>query len=451
MTSPEPDERRPAWRLLLPLGLVELALVTGLAWWPQGAPAWPRILLFAAAFCVYGAAARETLRADGGMAVIWVLAIALRLALLPRLPELSHDIYRYLWDGSVQLAGMNPYVHLPTDPALAGLRVHLRALLPDPGLATAYPPLAEVAFLVVALVGGAVFQAKLLWIGFDLGTGWLLGRVARITGRSRRLTQILWLWSPLLLVEVAWNGRMESLPIFAMVLVVLLARAPASAGIAAGASTLSGVLPVAALPPLVRRLGRRFFFGLVVALVALVVPYAFAGRGLLTGLLARVGAARFQEGPFLLLESVLPGIWAARVGAAAIVLGVAVWASVQRFRPERTLFWVVGTFLLVTPDLDPAFALWILPLAALRLSRPWLLMTGLVFLGYVGMGTHAATGLWPQPLWARLLLWIPVLVLLGLDAARLWRARFPEPVPLTERRRAPRDQSRGPAGPPSGS
>ncbi len=439
MTSSEPDRRRPAWRLLLPLGLLELVFLIALASWPAEDSTWPHLLLFAAAFGTYALAARETLRAEGGTAVIWLLAIAMRLALLPHLPELSHVVYRYLWDGTVQLAGLNPYTHLPTDPSLANLRVPLRALVPDPQLATAYPPLAELAFLLIALVGGAVFQAKLLWLGFDLGTGWLLGRVARITGRSRRLTQVLWLWSPLLLVEVAWNGHMEPLPIFAMVLVILLARAPASAGVAAAASTLSGVLPVVALPPLVARLGRRFFFGLLFALVLFGAPYAFAGHTLLTGVLARARDARFQPGPFVLLESVLSGSWAPRVAAAAIVLGVAAWGSAHRFRPERAFFWVVGAFLLVTPDLQPAFALWILPLAALRLSRPWLLMTGLVFLGYAGMGAHAATGLWPQPWWARLLLWIPVLVLLVRDAARLWLARFPEPVPLTERRSEPRD------------
>ncbi len=439
MIGSEPEHRRPAWHRLLPLGILELAFLSGLGWWPSGAAAWPRLLFFAAAFVVYAVAARETLEADGGGVVIWVMAVAMRLALLPLLPELSHDVYRYLWDGSVQLAGMNPYLHLPTDPALAQLRLPLHALIPGRGFTTPYPPLAEITFFAIALAGGAVFQAKLLWLGFDLGTAWLLGRVARLTGRSRRLTEILWLWSPLLLVEVAWNGHLEPLPIFGMVLVVLLARAPASAGASAGFSVLGGILPVAALPAFVVRLGRRVLLGLTLVLVALTAPYATAGRGLVTGLLTQVRDGRFQPGPFLLLESVLPGSWAPRVAAALVVVGVAAWVAARRFRPERALLWTVAAFLLVTPDLEPAFALWILPLAALRLNRTWLLMTGLVFLGYVGMGAHAATGLWPQPLWARLLLWVPLLALLARDASKMWLERFPQEVGLTERRRVPRE------------
>ena len=48
---------------------------------------------------------------------------ALRLAeeLLPFIaiePGLSDDAYRYLWDGRVQVAGLNPYGIAPEDPAL---------------------------------------------------------------------------------------------------------------------------------------------------------------------------------------------------------------------------------------------------------------------------------------------------------------------------------------------
>jgi len=367
------------------------------------------------------------------------VAVLMRLALLPLLPELSHDVYRYLWDGSVQLAGMNPYLHMPADPLLANLRPPLHALLPASVGPTPYPPVAELAFALVALAGGAVMQAKLLWIGFDLGTGWLLGEIARITGRSRRLTRILWLWSPLVMVEVAWNGHLEPLPIFGMLLVILLAQAPTSSGISAAFAAMGGLVPVAALPPLVVRLGRRFVFGLVLASILLVLPYVTAGTGMLTGILAHLREAHFQEGPFLLIGAVLPGAGPPRVVAGLVVLAVAVWTAVRRFRPERALFWVVGAFLLLTPDLEPAYALWILPLAALRLNRTWLLATGLVFLGYVGMGRHAATGLWPQPLWARLLLWVPLVALLLFDAAEMWRDRFPDTLPLTERRRFPRE------------
>ena len=37
-------------------------------------------------------------------------------------PFLSSDMYRYVWDGRVQVAGINPYRYVPADPALQSLR-----------------------------------------------------------------------------------------------------------------------------------------------------------------------------------------------------------------------------------------------------------------------------------------------------------------------------------------
>jgi hypothetical protein len=433
--------RRQAWKFLVPAGIAEVLLLAALGWWPGATLSSAALLLFSAAFVVYAVAASRVLDAVGGDLVIWVVAIALRLVFLPLTPELSDEVYRYLWDGHVQLSGVNPYLHAPADPALAEFHTGLHGLIDNQDAPTIYPPFAQMAFLVIALAGGAVLQAKLLWLGFDLATGWLLGRVARITGRSRRLTQLLYLWSPLLVVEVAWSGHLEPLGLFGIVLLILLARAPHAAGAAGALSALTRLAPLAALPPLARRLGPRFLLGFGVVFVGGYLPYAGAGTKLFTGLGSWAGHGRFMEGPFSLLESALPGPMAPRYAAAALVLGVVVWTTLKRFRPERALFWVLGAGMLLTPTLHPWYVLWMLPLAALRVSRPWLLFTGLAFLGYAGLAAYQETGIWPEPTWARLVLWLPLVALLVAEGAELWRARVPEPMPLTERRKRPRPES----------
>lgn len=69
----------------------------------------------------------------------------LRLALLCETPRLSDDIYRYIWDGRVQAAGINPYRYIPADPKLAPLRdeeiyphINRRNYAP-----TIYPPMTQ--------------------------------------------------------------------------------------------------------------------------------------------------------------------------------------------------------------------------------------------------------------------------------------------------------------------
>ena len=56
------------------------------------------------------------------LVVILCRGVAMRLALLFVEPYLSTDIYRYIWDGRVQAAGINPYRYVPSAPELAHLR-----------------------------------------------------------------------------------------------------------------------------------------------------------------------------------------------------------------------------------------------------------------------------------------------------------------------------------------
>ena len=54
--------------------------------------------------------------------IILVCAAGCRLVCLFSPPFLSTDIFRYVWDGRVQAAGINPYRYIPADPHLAFLR-----------------------------------------------------------------------------------------------------------------------------------------------------------------------------------------------------------------------------------------------------------------------------------------------------------------------------------------
>ena len=57
-----------------------------------------------------------------GAAVILVVAVVVRVLLLPLPPTLSEDALRDLWDGKVAGAGLNPYLLEPDAPELEPLR-----------------------------------------------------------------------------------------------------------------------------------------------------------------------------------------------------------------------------------------------------------------------------------------------------------------------------------------
>lgn len=372
------------------------------------------------AFIAYALGARAVARAaePGTRPWTWAYALATRALLLPRAPVLSDDVYRYLWDGHLQRHGLSPYLYPPSAPELAPLRTPWHALINHPEVPTIYPPVAQYAFLAIALLGGTVLLAKLLWLAFDLATALLLHRIARAGGRNPTLVEFLYLASPLLIVETAWSAHLESLGLFALTLLLFLAGRPVATGAAAALAALTKFAPAAALPPLVRSGGARLAASFTVTAVLLYAPYLSAGAKLWTGLGAYLRHWRFNDGLFALAAAVLPSLDAAKLACAVVLAGVIAGATLAGLSAERALLWILGAGLVLSPTVHPWYVLWLLPIAALRQSRPWLLLSGLVFLAYWGHAEYGRTGLWPHPLWARLAIWAPFLLLLVYDGVR---------------------------------
>jgi hypothetical protein len=63
---------------------------------------------------------RVPLRAS--VMLILLGGIAIQLAAVSAPPQNSDDLYRYIWDGRVQAAGIDPYAYVPLARQLTGLR-----------------------------------------------------------------------------------------------------------------------------------------------------------------------------------------------------------------------------------------------------------------------------------------------------------------------------------------
>ena len=180
-----------------------------------------------------------------------VLAVALRAIFLVADPQLSADVYRYLWDGSELAAGRNPYARPPQDPRIN-----------HPEIPTIYPPHAELLFAVAHWLP----VWRLLLIGCDVAMLLLL----------RRRPELLLAFAtfPPLLFEGAWSAHVEVAA--ALLLGVALLR---DSGAAAGVASGLKIIPLAAVPALLARSGRRIRFALAcaAALVVPAIPFLFAG------------------------------------------------------------------------------------------------------------------------------------------------------------------------------
>ncbi len=153
-------------------------------------------------------------------------AIALRAAILFTEPFSSSDMYRYVWDGIVQHAGVNPYRYVPGDKALAFLRAPYQDVFDSINRRdyahTIYPPVAQMVYWLVTFVSPTVIGMKAAMVGFEcVGVSALLA-LLRAMGR-RREEIVMYAWCPLLVWEIAGGGHVDAV-VIAFVSLALLSR-----------------------------------------------------------------------------------------------------------------------------------------------------------------------------------------------------------------------------------
>ena len=209
---------------LLPLAgvgamLAGLTLVTPFAFEAFGDNAF--IALTIAAGLLTLAATHLAERAPPGRALwlIFGVGIALRAYVLLFDPLLSSDIYRYVWDGRVQAAGINPYRYFPAHEALAFLRDG--TIFPHINRAdfavTIYPPVAQFFFLMVTRMGESVAIMRIALLGCEAVTVTLT--ILLLRRMNRPVTRVIaYFWHPLPLWEVANSGHVDALMVALMLL-----------------------------------------------------------------------------------------------------------------------------------------------------------------------------------------------------------------------------------------
>ncbi len=221
----------------------------------------------------------ESAGSGRALATILIVGVAMRCLLLPGTP-VSTDLFRYVWDGRVQAAGINPYLHVPSDAALSGLRGG--AIYPYINRAdyapTIYPPASQLVFYLITRISEAPIAMKAAMVAFEGLAVWAMLQLLALRGlpRSRIL---LYAWHPLPLWEFARSGHVDIVAI-AFLLLAFLAmerRSPILAGVALAAGVLVKYFPVVTGPALYKRWDWRLPLAFVATVAALYLPYIGAG------------------------------------------------------------------------------------------------------------------------------------------------------------------------------
>src|SRR5262249_31187054 len=93
-----------------------------------------------------------------------ILAAVWHIAFLRLPPGQDDDIHRYVWDGRLQRLGYNPYLVIPSDPAVASLHTAETRNLNNPDLPSPYPPGAQVFFRAITAIHESVLAMKVAFV-----------------------------------------------------------------------------------------------------------------------------------------------------------------------------------------------------------------------------------------------------------------------------------------------
>ncbi len=366
----------------------DVAIVYSMAWHVQWG--W-HILVACAVFVALAWWVRRDLPQASFRFIVIITVVIQAIGLLV-FPLTSDDVYRYVWDGRVQLAGINPYRYPPLDEALAFLREETlfppgdKILINRPGVPTIYPPGAQLWFVLIA----SVVPWSVGTLGVRMGAGVAVvvttALLARFLGDRRRWA-LVYGTSPLVLLEGANGGHLDALCALAVFGLgwAAVRRRHWLAGLFLGLAASLKLVPLLLIPAfLADRRWRTSLTGAGITAAGYVPHVLVVGTlaaGFLPGYVAEEGydgARRFA----LLIWLPEPARLPVALGLGVALAGFALWRS--RSEPILvTCCWLYGGCILLATPVYPWYALPFVVLVIMAQRVEWLSLWAAMYVAFI--------------------------------------------------------------------
>lgn len=353
-----------------------------------------------------------------------VFAAVWHLLFLMKAPGSDDDVHRYVWDGRLQRLGYNPYLVVPSDPALIALHTVETRTLNHPDLPSPYPAGAELFFRAVTDIHESVFAMKVAFVVCAWAIVLVLLDVLHRNGNGAHWV-LAYAWHPLLATDVAGSGHIDI--VGALLLLISFAalgrRWRAVAALAFGLAVAVKFLPIVLLPLYWKRIRVRDAALAVLVLGILYVPFLNHGRIPTGSLGTYIHSFWFNDPVFAALEHVVtPEL----IAALAVLIGI-VTATWLRRRSEvsspHAFAWPMAASLLCAPVVYPWYLLWLLPFQRSASTLPIIIWTVSILPTYYVWHLSALGRPFIVPGWILLLEYGSV----AIAAAVVWLRRDREP------------------------
>ncbi|EOZ95171.1 hypothetical protein A33Q_3376 [Indibacter alkaliphilus LW1] len=338
-------------------------------------------------------------------------ALLIRLILLPAIPVLSDDFYRFVFDGQLIANGINPYSFLPVE-VLDKLHPehdfsywsHLLSNMNSPEYYSVYPPVHQVIFWVSSLAGEEllwnIILLRLVILVFEGLSFLLLFKIIRLKGLS---LNFLWLYAfnPLVILELTGNLHFEGLVLTGLLLGIYFWEKKKVYSAALGWSLASGLkLTPLILGPLWLKSwsGKQLWKFLLTSMILIsvfLIPLILGNghQGFWESFRLYQSKFEFNASVYYLIREV----WAGVVGynpqiylgpTLSVVTLVSIlifsyfWKVASFSQITQGAVWIYLIYLLLQPVVHPWYLIPAFGLGVLVRDRVFLVWTGLVFLSY---------------------------------------------------------------------
>jgi hypothetical protein len=386
--------------------------------------------------------------------LIIAVAVLIRIPFLIRTPELSDDIYRYVWDGLQMMKGNNPYSFAPADIKLSDeSSAFLLRHVNHPELVTIYPPTAQLVFALGSFLSGSIIGIKIVLVIMDIAVCILMVRFLSVM-RLPAWRAILYAWHPLPVIEIAGSGHIDSAGLLFFVLclmvVVLGSQSPEptmqlkrplrspfkekllflSAGVIFACAVFVKLFPIIFLPALIIFMPKQksiiFLAGFLSGILGLALPFLPDLNNMVVTLNIYLQNWEFSSFAFRMLRELTSSGNSARLLLIAVFLATVSFFSVSLLYRKKTYARIVrsnqspqssipgqpgmsgnlsvsfiktmyGTaflYLLLTPTLYPWYALYLVCLFPFFTETGGIILSWSVFLSYYVLINYTLLGQW---------------------------------------------------------
>jgi alpha-1,6-mannosyltransferase len=384
--------------------------------------------LFISSSLLYLFICRDSLRTElpaQGLIPIVLLLLVVRLGFLAMQPIGSDDVYRYMWDGRVQAAGINPYRYAPNDSALTYLHTtNLPALVNHTDLKTLYFPLSEWIFYL-----GYSLSGEHTW-GFQLFI--LISEVLTIIGLWMLMRDLSYLPSrvllyaanPLIILQFSLDSHIDALgfPFLIFGLLLYFRKRLAYSLLLIGLSLLIKPAALVILPILFldqTNIAKRLMTVVIPAVVMFIpfFPYSL-GVNPFEALSVFSRNWYFNGALFSLLLPFIPDNLTNRLWCLGILAVILLVLYANRKPVNEKIVLSTLLLLLCSPVAHPWYMGWMIVLLPLAPLASGIALAASASLPSITFVTYQLHGIWKDYPLVLILEYVPVVALLVYDLRR---------------------------------